>query len=63
MRKIISTMKTAEVEKTQPKNGLKRMKLEEKEDQMSALPDCLLIEILSRLPKTRDAIKTSTLSK
>ncbi|CAI9300669.1 unnamed protein product [Lactuca saligna] len=33
------------------------------DDGISALPDCLLLEILSRLPSTKDAIITSTLAK
>ena len=36
---------------------------EEGEDRISALPDCLILEILSRLPETKEAIKTSSLSK
>ncbi|GKA41522.1 F-box/LRR-repeat protein 25-like protein [Tanacetum coccineum] len=39
------------------------MEEEEGEDRISALPDCLNLEILSRLPKTKEAIKTSSLSK
>ena len=34
-----------------------------KEEGISSLPDCLLIEIISRLDLTKEAIKTSTLSK
>ncbi|KAL7591879.1 hypothetical protein Lser_V15G31892 [Lactuca serriola] len=33
------------------------------DDGISALSDCLLLEILSRLPSTKDAIRTGTLSK
>ncbi|GJR12661.1 F-box protein-like protein [Tanacetum coccineum] len=39
------------------------MEEEEGEDRISALPDCLNLEILSRLPETKEAIKTSSLSK
>ncbi|GJT29089.1 F-box protein-like protein [Tanacetum coccineum] len=39
------------------------MEEEEGEDRISALPDCLILEILSRLPETKEAIKTSSLSK
>ncbi|GKC96116.1 hypothetical protein Tco_1161558 [Tanacetum coccineum] len=31
---------------------------EEEEDRISLLPDCLILEILSRLPSTKEAIKT-----
>ncbi|GJT57026.1 F-box protein-like protein [Tanacetum coccineum] len=36
---------------------------DEEEDRISLLSDCLIIEILSRLPLTKDAIKTGVLSK
>nr|XP_043628007.1 F-box protein At5g03100-like [Erigeron canadensis] len=36
---------------------------EEEEDRISALPDCLIIDILSRLDNTKEAIQTGTLSK
>ncbi|GJW91507.1 F-box protein-like protein [Tanacetum coccineum] len=36
---------------------------EEEEDLISVLPDCLILEILSRLPSTKEAINTGTLSK
>ncbi|KAL4563346.1 hypothetical protein LXL04_027387 [Taraxacum kok-saghyz] len=49
-------------------NKPKRQKIQEiadegEEDRISALPDCLLLEILDRLPYTNQAIKTGSLSK
>ncbi|KAL4559159.1 hypothetical protein LXL04_031293 [Taraxacum kok-saghyz] len=51
-----------------PKITDKRIKIEEHmekggDDKISALPDCVLHEILSRLPSTKYAIRTGTLSK
>ncbi|KAI7746776.1 hypothetical protein M8C21_029600 [Ambrosia artemisiifolia] len=46
--------------------GLKRIRFEEEEedeDLISKLPDCLLVEILSCLPSTEEAVRTGTLSK
>nr|GEW31720.1 hypothetical protein [Tanacetum cinerariifolium] len=40
-----------------------KKKIDKLKDQISELPDCLLIDIISRLPKTKEAIKTGTLSK
>ncbi|KAI3710146.1 hypothetical protein L2E82_39920 [Cichorium intybus] len=49
-------METAE----EGQNRMKLIKLvdEGEEDRVNALPDCLLIEILTRLPSTADAIRT-----
>ncbi|GKB80622.1 F-box/LRR-repeat protein 25-like protein [Tanacetum coccineum] len=42
----------------------KRKTVDKKEeDYISLLPDCLLIDIISRLPETKEAIRTGTLSK
>ncbi|KAM0071471.1 putative leucine-rich repeat domain superfamily, F-box-like domain superfamily [Helianthus debilis subsp. tardiflorus] len=44
-------------------NSTRNPKTDPIEDRISSLPDCLLIEILSRLPSTKHAITTTTLSK
>ncbi|XP_065851680.1 putative F-box/LRR-repeat protein At5g02700 [Euphorbia lathyris] len=43
--------------------GTKTVKMEEKEDRISALPDSVIHDILSFLPSTKKAIQTSVLSK
>ncbi|CAI9292816.1 unnamed protein product [Lactuca saligna] len=61
-------MEIVEEVQNQPTISKKRMKFKEiveerGEDRVSSLQDCLLLEILSRLPYTKDAIGTGTLSK
>ncbi|KAL8236103.1 hypothetical protein R6Q59_017184 [Mikania micrantha] len=60
----------AEEMHNQSEISLKRIRFDEitddekgDEDRIGMLPNCLLVEILSRLPATKDAIKTGTLSK
>lgn len=62
-------MERVDVERqNQPEIPPKRIKLQEVaekggNDRISAIPDSLLLDILSRLPSAEGAIRTGTLSK
>lgn len=50
-----------ETQNNQPQNSLKRINFEE--DRRRGLPDYLLVDMLSRLPSTKDLVRIGTLSK